>query len=76
MNLICSLPFSTSGVMAHVPPQAAVATFSVVEDPPNGKASALVTAPTTQKTVLNGAYSNVPNALPAPYATSCPVDSA
>jgi len=41
--------------MTQVPPQAAVATFPAVSVPPNGRVSALVTPPTTQKLVLNGA---------------------
>src|SRR5438094_129508 len=75
-NRTGSLPLSASGVIVHVPPQAAVATLPAVWVPPNGSVNALVTAPTTQKPVLNGAYSSVVNTLPAPYATSCEADCA
>lgn len=37
MNRTDSWRFSTCGVIAHVPPQAAVAIFSAVSAPPNGK---------------------------------------
>src|SRR3970282_1393353 len=43
--------------------------------PPNGSVNPLVTAPTTQKASLAGAYSTVPKKLPAPVAASCEVDS-
>ena len=62
----CSYPFNTAGVIAQVPAHAAVATLPAVCVPPKGSVSPLVTAPTTQKLVLNGAYSRVPNTLPAP----------
>src|SRR4030095_9047870 len=50
-----SCPLMTDGVIAQVPAQAAVATFPAVCVPPKGSVSPLVTAPTTQKLVLNGA---------------------
>src|SRR3989442_5933446 len=71
-----SLPLSTSGVITHVPPQAAVTIFPAVSVPTNGNANPLATAPRTQKLILNGAYKSVVNTLPAPYATYCAADSA
>jgi len=46
---------SAAGVIAHVPPQAAEATFSAVRGPPNGSVNPLVTAPRMQKLALTGA---------------------
>src|SRR5262249_10577574 len=76
MKWTCSLPLSVAGVINHVPPHAAVATFPAVSVPPNGSVSALVAEPSTQKLVFSGAYSNVENTLPAPYAASCAAESA
>src|SRR5262245_33773213 len=76
MKWTCSLPLRLAGVISHVPPHAAVATFPAVSVPPNGSVSALVTPPRTQKLVFSGAYSSVENTLPAPYAASCAAESA
>jgi hypothetical protein len=46
---------STAGVIAQVPAHAAVAIRAEPCGPLNGSASPLVTAPTTQKLVFNGA---------------------
>ena len=55
MNRTGSLPLSVSGVIAQVPPQAAVATFPAMSVPPKGSVNPLVAAPTRQKPVFAGA---------------------
>src|SRR5262250_237165 len=76
MNRTRSCPFSALGVIAQVPPHAALATFPAVRVPPNGKVNTLVIPPRMQKVPLMGAYPSVENTLPVPYATSWPVVSA
>src|SRR5215470_465907 len=76
MKWTCSLPFSVAGVISHVPPHAAVATFPAVSVPPKGSVNTLVTPPRMQKLVFSGAYTSVEKTLPAPYAASCAAESA
>src|SRR5213083_626241 len=64
-NCSFSFPFSTSGVIDHVPRQLAPTILPAV----GGETiavNALPTPPRTQKIALNGAYTTVPSTLPAP----------
>src|SRR5712664_1289750 len=63
-NCSFSLPFSTSGVIDHVPRQLAPTTLPAV----GGETiavNALPMPPRMQKVALNGAYTTVPSTLPA-----------